>query len=209
VFAGGFTLADATTVAAAAVGGTHADIFDYVASLVDKSMLVRLESSGESRFSMPETIGEYGTERMNAAGEEPTTEQPTSPASWRSRREAEPHLRGSGQVASLDRLGRFWYVRGHVAEGAAGSRKPLEAIRGHRFGRTGPGSASRGDARQLPRRPGSRRSTRPETLALSRRLADERGVAGSLAALALAARSRSHYDESRRAYTESITAPRG
>ncbi len=39
-----------------------------------------------------------------------------------------------------------------------------------------------------------------EGLALSREWGDERGIAGSLAALALAARSRGRYDESRRAY---------
>jgi non-specific serine/threonine protein kinase len=234
VFAGGFTLADATTVAAA-VGGTHADIFDYVASLVDKSMLVRLESSGESRFSMLETISEYGTERMNAAGEEPATRQAHAACFLALAQEAEPHLRGSGQDAWLDRLdrelgnlraalrwslasaapdvalalagslGRFWYVRGHVAEGCRWLEEALEASAG-----TDSAERARGlrVAAMLANYLGDldrAEALATETLALSRRLADERGVAGSLAALALAARSRSHYDESRRAYTESIT----
>ena len=46
------------------------DVFDLLASLVDKSLLQHLnEGAGEPRFGMLETIREYGLERLAAAGE--------------------------------------------------------------------------------------------------------------------------------------------
>ena len=66
IFAGGFTLD-----AAEAVGGRAGQtVLDLVTSLVDKSLLGRIESSsGESRFAMLETIREFGWEQLFASGE--------------------------------------------------------------------------------------------------------------------------------------------
>src|SRR5205823_4193803 len=46
------------------------DVFERIASLVDKSLLQQDEAGdGEPRFSMLETIREYGLERLEGAGE--------------------------------------------------------------------------------------------------------------------------------------------
>jgi len=232
VFAGGFTLADAGAVAAAA-GGTGGDILDHVASLVDKSMLVRLETNGESRFSMLETIQEYGAERRNAAGEDAMTRQAHAACFLALAQQAEPHLRGLEQDAWLERLdrelgnlraalrwsldsgaphvalalggslGRFWYVRGHIAEGCGFLEEALEKA-------AGTDSADRARALRVAAMLANyfgdldrAEVLAAEALALSGKLRDERGVAGALAALALAARSKGRYDESRHAFAES------
>ena len=71
VFLGGCTLE-----AAEAVGDTRGDlgarIFDVVASLVDKSLILQADQGGEEpRFAMLETIREYGLERLHESGEAP------------------------------------------------------------------------------------------------------------------------------------------
>jgi predicted ATPase/serine/threonine protein kinase len=75
VFSGGCTLE-----AAEAVANTREDleldVFDGVASLVDKSLLQRLGGDAdEPRFSMLETIREYARERLRESGERAATEQ--------------------------------------------------------------------------------------------------------------------------------------
>ena len=50
------------------------DVLEGMASLVDKSLLQRVERrEGESRFVMLDTIREYGLERLGASGEEAST----------------------------------------------------------------------------------------------------------------------------------------
>jgi tetratricopeptide (TPR) repeat protein len=100
-------------------------------------------------------------------------------------------------------LGRFWYVRGHVAEGRRWLEEALEAS-------AGADSSDRARALRvaamLANYVGDLDSAEllaAGALALSAKLLDERGTAASLAALALAARSRGRYEECRRAYTES------
>jgi len=73
VFAGGFTLEAAEGVANAGED-LELDVFDGVASLVDKSLLQQTgEAAGEARYGMLETVREYGIERLGASGEEPET----------------------------------------------------------------------------------------------------------------------------------------
>jgi len=236
-FVGGCTLEAAAAVVDAG-GGIEADLFETVASLIDKSMLLRLEASGELRFGMLETIQEYGTELLTADGEEPAARGAHAAYFLALAEEAEPRLRGAEQSSWLDRfeselgnlraalrwfldggqpeaalrlgclLGRFWYVRGHLAEGRrwleealeSGSADPVERARALRI------------AAMLAFYVGD--LDRDEALAgqgleISRELGDERGIAGSLAALGLAARSRGRHDESRRAYEESVAILRG
>jgi len=67
VFVGGFTL---EAVEAVCHSTGDMDIFDRVVSLVDKSLLSRSEvSEGEPRFTMLETIREYGRDSLTANGE--------------------------------------------------------------------------------------------------------------------------------------------
>lgn len=75
VFAGGGTL-DAAEAVLGGAGSDRADVFEGVASLVDKS-LVRREGDidGEPRFGMLETIHAYARERLEASGEAATARE--------------------------------------------------------------------------------------------------------------------------------------
>ena len=72
VFAGGWTLESAEAVCDARED-LGLDILDGITSLVDKSLAQRVEPAGaadaEPRFAMLETIREYASERLEAAGE--------------------------------------------------------------------------------------------------------------------------------------------
>ena len=73
VFLGGCTTEAAEAVAGADAGSVSS-ILDDLSSLVDSSLLVqRQQADGEPRFSMLETIREYGLEQLAAAGEEAET----------------------------------------------------------------------------------------------------------------------------------------
>lgn len=67
VFAGSFEL----DAAEAVCGGelSSLEVLDGVASLVDKSILIREDAAGSVRYRMLETLREYGRERLRAAGE--------------------------------------------------------------------------------------------------------------------------------------------
>jgi non-specific serine/threonine protein kinase len=67
VFRGGFTL-DAAEAAGAGIGGDR-EVFDLVASLVDKSLLRREERDEAPRYRMLETVREYGLEQLAASNE--------------------------------------------------------------------------------------------------------------------------------------------
>jgi len=69
VFAGGFELDPAEDVCAGA-DISNEDVLDVVASLVDKSVLLREEHGPLVRYRMLETIRQYGQERLAEAGEE-------------------------------------------------------------------------------------------------------------------------------------------
>ncbi len=70
VFVGGLTL-DAAEAVVVGLGDLGLDVFDGVASLVDKSLLRQeLGSGGGSRYRMLETVWEFGLEQLGASGEE-------------------------------------------------------------------------------------------------------------------------------------------
>lgn len=74
VFAGRFTLAAAESVCAdddVPVGS----VLDALASLVDRSFVVRDDVARTAAFRMHETMRDYGRARLRAAGEEPAVEQ--------------------------------------------------------------------------------------------------------------------------------------
>jgi predicted ATPase/DNA-binding XRE family transcriptional regulator len=82
VFAGGCTLEGAEAVcvleetSAAGKAPAHSiEVLDSVASLVDKSLVRQPGSGGEPRYTMLETVREYGLEQLAAAGEEPATRE--------------------------------------------------------------------------------------------------------------------------------------
>ena len=69
VFSGGFTLEAAQAVAGE--GDSAAlSVVDGVAALLDQSLLRRMDSGSEPRFTMLETIREFGLDQLQACGEE-------------------------------------------------------------------------------------------------------------------------------------------
>jgi predicted ATPase/serine/threonine protein kinase len=146
VFVGGFTLEAAEVCLIASE--VQMDIFEGVASLVDKSLLRQKEQpGGEPRFTMLETIREYGWEQLKANEEAHTIRQTHANFFLELAVQAEPQLSGANQDLWLDRLElehdnlraalnwategeevevalqigaafwRFWLVRGHLSEG--------------------------------------------------------------------------------------------
>ncbi len=163
VFTGGFTLEAAEQVAEAGLAPTTCDecdatTLDLVGSLVDKCLVQSSEGpAGDVRFSLLETIREYGLEQLGASGESDAmrqahaeyclalTDQYSLAHTWNrqildlDRLEAEhanlraalTWLEQTGNVVLLVRLaaglGPFWSYRGHLVEGRAWLDRVLAA----------------------------------------------------------------------------------
>jgi predicted ATPase/class 3 adenylate cyclase len=146
VFAGGWTLESAEAVCDP--GGLGLDVLDGLASLVDQSLVLGTgPAAGQARFSMLETIREFGQERLEATGDLEPVRRRHAEHFLELAVAAEPHLTGPDQGEWLDRceleqanlrlalrwaadagqadraqeaagaLWRFWQQRGHLAEG--------------------------------------------------------------------------------------------
>ena len=104
VFVGGCTLGAAENVASIPDDAGD-DIFEDLASLVDASLLRHDPALGEEpRYVMLETVREYGLERLAASGEAADIRGRHAAFFLALAETAEPHLRGPGQIAWLDRL---------------------------------------------------------------------------------------------------------
>ena len=173
VFAGGCTLEAAETVC----GGDGIDpdtVFELLASLVARSLVVTEEHGPETRYRLLETIREYGEERLTETGETDRWQRPTrrllrgrplskSGITTGARRcfgrcGSEPNkttcsLPGPGRSTPATLTPRF---RSWPASRRARSRPggPCAGRRG------GPGAARRGRAPGLPARPGGQRQVR-------------------------------------------------
>jgi predicted ATPase/DNA-binding CsgD family transcriptional regulator len=99
VFAGGFTLE-----AAAWVNEGDPVTFQLIASLVDKSLLQHVAETDEPRFTMLETIREFGLEQLHAQHELDHAQCRHAAYFLRFAEQAEPKLRGREQVAQLAQL---------------------------------------------------------------------------------------------------------
>ncbi|MGH2558670.1 MAG: tetratricopeptide repeat protein [Thermomicrobiales bacterium] len=85
--------------------GTGHSALDGLASLVDKSLLYRIETDeDESRFGMLETIREYGLEQLDASGEATNARQQHADYYLALAERVGPLLTGPEQQAWLDRL---------------------------------------------------------------------------------------------------------
>jgi predicted ATPase/class 3 adenylate cyclase len=146
VFAGGWTLESAEAVCDPQDLGL--DALDGLASLVDQSLVLATgTTAGQARFSMLETIREFGQERLAATGDLELVRRRHAEHFLDLTVAAEPHLTGADQGEWLDRcdtehaniraalrwaveageadgaqeaagaLWRFWQQRGHLAEG--------------------------------------------------------------------------------------------
>jgi predicted ATPase/class 3 adenylate cyclase len=153
VFSGGWTLDAACAVC---VDDPDADLFDGLERLVDQSLVRQTEVDGEPRFTMLETIGEFGLEQLHACGEYHEARQrharyvaktselsePEPPSSelgrWLDNVEREyANVRAAcewtldNDVALAVRLtgylGKYWIVRGHVSEGLSWIERAAQA----------------------------------------------------------------------------------
>lgn len=102
VFSGGFTLEAAESVCDGELG----DTFEVLASLVNKSLVRQVETSGpEPRFTMLETIREYAADRLAERGEADRLERRHAEHFLAFAEAAEAHLTGPRQATFLDKLG--------------------------------------------------------------------------------------------------------
>jgi predicted ATPase/DNA-binding XRE family transcriptional regulator len=104
VFVGGFAL----PVADAIAGDLDADALDVltgVGTLVDQSLLRRLDAAGaEPRFGMLEPIREFALDKLAASGEEPAIRDRHADYYGALAERAEPHVRGPDQVRWIAQL---------------------------------------------------------------------------------------------------------
>jgi len=227
VFVGGCTLE-----AIEAVCGTSEDpstlsgfpILDGVASLVDTSLLNATEQEDqEIRFTMLETIREYGVECLREREEAEASQRAHALYFLALAEEAEPQLKGAQQVLWWQRLEReqenlraalswligqeegelamrlsgalwwFWNIRGYWSEG----ERWLEAVLGlpQAQGRTARRAKALHGAGMLANGLGHpiARSLFEESVAIFRELADKRGLAEALDGLAWSMHNKSDY----------------
>jgi predicted ATPase/DNA-binding CsgD family transcriptional regulator len=245
VFAGGFTIESAEAVC----GGT----LERIASLVDQSLIHLLAASSDGprsedpgdlsevmaertpRFTMLETIREYGLDQLSASGEaeatrlahaawylglaeaaEPLLAGPDQ-ALWLDRLETEhPNLRAA-LAWSLDRIGdetalrlgtalwRFWEVRGHLVEARDWLERAVAHGRGGRSAIRANALSSLGNILNTLCDYDRARRCHKETLTLRRELGDQRGSARSLSNLALLDTYQGEWALARAAYEEVLT----
>jgi predicted ATPase/class 3 adenylate cyclase len=147
VFVGGCTLQAAEVVCNVSDDGSG-QVLDGLASLVDKSLLQRMEQTGEGseepRLLMLETIREYALEVLTSSGEGNSARQAHADYFLQLAEEAEPALNGPLLAMWLDRLERehdnlraalHWAIEGGRAEMALRLGSALErfwVVRGHR-----------------------------------------------------------------------------
>ena len=151
-FSGGFTLEAAEFVSE---GDDRGFPFDLLASLVDKSLL-RQESlaDAEARYTLLETVREFGVEQLEAIGEAAEVAQRHAAWCLALGQQAAAELVGPEQRAWAERLDReaanlrgalatflerapeqalglanslliFWFLRGHLREGASWLERSL------------------------------------------------------------------------------------
>ena len=146
VFAGGCTLAAATSVCAGD-GVADWEVLDLLDRLVNKSLVQTEEAGGEVRYGLLETVRQYGQERLATAGQAETVRDRHLANFLALTEEAAPQLVGADQAAWLDQLEaehdnlraalswahergaseaglrlaaaawRFWWTRGYLGEG--------------------------------------------------------------------------------------------
>ncbi len=106
VFVGGWTL-EAAEVVCQSIGEQTIDMLDGLASLIDKSLVRRTEQEGEEpRFTMLQTIREYGLECLKESGEAGMIQYAHAAYYLLLAEKAEPELQGAQQAVWLERLDR-------------------------------------------------------------------------------------------------------
>jgi predicted ATPase/class 3 adenylate cyclase len=157
VFAGGFGMDAAAAVGA---GGDVEDfeVDELLDALVDKSLVQADESGHTQRYRLLETMRDYAAVRLAKRADEDLARATRAHRDWflRLAEDAEPHLRGPGEVEWTERLdgeldnlrvalatclsdpdpafglrladalAEFWFIRGHGVEGVERLRAQLD-----------------------------------------------------------------------------------
>ena len=234
VFVGGCTL-EAAEAVCDAQEDLGIDLLDGVASLVDKSLMSQTAAgNAEPRFTMLETIREYGRERLEESGEMDGTRRahaayflvlaeegahasPVDREAWLSRcdvehdnfRAAIDYLIRSANAEWGLRLGNallwFWEPREHLTEG----RRAMAALLD--IPDPEPVSDQRGRAyftagvlADTQLDSASAVELHQRGMAIHRRLGDKNGIAMALSALAIVSHKSGHSDEARFYAEESL-----
>ena len=238
VFAGGVTL-DAAEQVCAGRGVDGAAVLDLVPLLVSRSLVILQEDPDRGRYRLLEPIREYGYAELRAAEEDVDVRERHLRWCIHVAEEAEPELRTGDQAASLDRLqadldnfraafawslGRsdatsalrlasalleFWIVRADWSEGREWAEHALALP-----GEVDPALRARalraaGElADVLSDYPASAASFE-ESLALARRLGDDRQIAAALMGLANEAERMGRAKDARPLLEEAVALLRG
>jgi predicted ATPase/DNA-binding CsgD family transcriptional regulator len=211
-FAGGWTLDAAEAVG---TGAPDIDVVEALAALADQSLVQQTTTpDGETRFGMLETVREYALERLAEAGEaedaarahalyfvalaEAAELESAARASWLARFDAEvANLRAAlawtrrapdGPLLQL-RLAAatnaFWGQRGFGAEGYGWISEALARTEGEESALRAAGMLAAGHTGWVMGDAATARAWLERSVALYRRLGDERGLAAALFHLAI------------------------
>ena len=110
VFSGSFDL-EAAEAVCSSEAGSGSDVADLVGSLVGKSLVVAERSSGSLRYSLLETVRQYGAERLLATGGEAALGRARSAHAeyyLQLAERAEPMILGADQARWLKKLDVDW-----------------------------------------------------------------------------------------------------
>jgi len=234
VFVGGCTLAAAEAVCDA--DGRHGlDVLNGLGSLGEHSLLRReAGAAGEPRFTMLETVREYGLEQLAADDEQPNIQRAhaeymlqlarsarrgmTGPAQaeWVRRLELEHHnLRAAFAWAlAADEaelalrlcaaLTTFWYIKGYCQEGRDWSARALAAAPDAAPARRAAVLFGAANLADIQHDHVEARAHIEASVALWRTVGDRRGLASSLSVLGMLARHDRDWATARRACEEAL-----
>ena len=105
VFSGSFSVEAAEAVCNSGNAGGEVDVVDEVSSLLDKSLVIRVEGKGgEHRFGMLEVVREYATEALETGGESESVARSHAGYFVSLGEKAEPFLQAAQSAEWLDRL---------------------------------------------------------------------------------------------------------
>ncbi len=239
VFAGGWTLAAAEGVCAGE-DIEKRDILDLLASLADKSLVVSEQEDAQTRYRLLETLRQYARDRLEDTGGSAAVRARHRDYYMALADEADSKLKGAEQAESLRRLdeehdnlraglewslaeagpkgalrlcgllGRFWWTRGHIAEGRQWCTRVLskagaaeERTWEHQYALTAAGVLSCYQC-DYP----AAKVLFEESLAIVREMGFQRGIASSLNNLGLVALNQSDYPAAKALFEESLAIER-
>jgi predicted ATPase len=227
VFSGGCTLEAAEAVCGAS-SDFAIDVLDGLDSLTQKSLLRPEEGAdGESRFTMLETIREFGLERLDDSGDADGLRRVHADYYLALAEEAEPQLTSPDQIAWLNRLGaehdnfrsslgwleqrgegetrlriasalwRFWWMRGHLSEGRGWLERALGDAGQWPPALHANALSSVGILASSQGEYAQATALHQEALALRRKMGDQLGTTASLTELGILARLLGDIDRAR------------